>query len=118
MYNKHKSVKIMYQAIIDNKVSVQFNTSKKRDLFISKVEKEGRRKITCISSVSYPWNLDDGNHNLKSKKEFAQIIGCSVEKVERAIKNGFLETEHLGNEHYIVEKNDTYWIKGCHHTVR
>jgi hypothetical protein len=54
MYNKHKNQTIMYQAIVDNKIGIQFNTVKKRNDFVKKVIAEGRRRITCQSNVIYP----------------------------------------------------------------
>lgn len=54
MYNKHKNETIVYQAIIDNKTCISFNTEKKRSAFIKKVAAEGRRKITYLSQIVYP----------------------------------------------------------------
>lgn len=54
MYNKHKNQTTMYQAIVDNKIGVQFNTEKKRQAFVEKVIAEGKRRITCQTNVIYP----------------------------------------------------------------
>lgn len=107
----------MFQAIVDNQVAMEFNTAKKRDAFVKQVNKTANHKITCVSSVCYPWNIEDGTHNLKSPEEFAKLINVSVEKVLRAIKNGYLQTERLGDEDYIVDNKGTYRIKGIHYSI-
>lgn len=117
MYNKHKNVKVMFQAIIDNSLCVQYNTAKKRDAFVKLVAKTPNHEVTCVSNVAYPWNPDDGLHGLKSPDDFAKLIGTTVEKVHRATKNGYLQTERLGNEQYIVSNNGTYVIKGIHYDI-
>ncbi len=62
MYNKHMSLKIEYHVVIDNKVVLSFNTEKKREQFMKKLN--GTRKITCITDVQYPWNIKSGFYNL------------------------------------------------------
>lgn len=111
MYNKHKCKKIMFQAIVDNKTVIEFNTSKKRDMFVDMINNSKNHTITRISQVSYPWNINDGIHNLKSPEDFAKIINCSEEKIYRAIKNGYLDVEYVGGEKYIIDNHGTYRIK-------
>lgn len=117
MYNKHKCEKVMFQAIVDNRTAVEFNTAKKRDNFVKLVAKTKNHKVTCVSSVSYPWNPENGIHNLKSPEEFANLLNCTTEKVHRAIRNGYLQTEYLGNQKYIVDDHGTYRIKGIHYDI-
>lgn len=109
MYNKHTCTITMYQVIVDNKTCIQFNTEKKRRLFISKVK---NRQITCISDVSYPWNPDDGRHNLISLKDFSDLINIPLHRVERAMKKGFLQIEYCGDTPMVVNASDRYRIKG------
>jgi hypothetical protein len=112
MYNKHTNTKTEFQAIIDNKVGIAFNTDKKRKAFIAKLK--GTRKVTAISNIQYPWNPEDGVHNLISTSDFAKRLGIEdVSRIERAIKNGKVKTEKLGDNDYIVEKYDHYHINGC-----
>lgn len=101
MYNKHTHGKIEYQVVIDNKVIAEFNTKRKRDAFLKKT---GTRSVTCLSTVSYSWNAQDGVHNLKTPNDIAKISGCDPEKVRRAIRNGEIKSELLGGERYVVEK--------------
>lgn len=61
MYNKHKGEKIEFQIIIENKIVISFNTEKKRANFVKSLN--NARKITCLSNVSYPWNLENGIYN-------------------------------------------------------
>lgn len=61
MYNKNKGEKIEYQLIIDNKLCITFNTSKKRKDIIKKLN--NTRNITYITNFSYPWDLEDGIKN-------------------------------------------------------
>lgn len=61
MYNKNKGLKTVYQIIIENKIVLSFNTDKKRENFMKLLN--NTRKITCLSNVSYPWNLEKGIHN-------------------------------------------------------
>jgi hypothetical protein len=107
----------MFQTIVDNRVVMEFNTAKKRDAFIKMLAKIPNHKITWVSTVCYPWNIENGMHNLKSPEDFAKLINCSVEKVLRAIKNGFLQTERLGNNAYIVDNQGTYVVKGVPYTI-
>ena len=101
MYNKHKNEKTMYSVMIENKTGISFNTEKKRKEFI--VRLKGTRKITCITNVSYPWNPENGFHNLESVSDFAKCIGIKdVSCITKAIKNGKLKTELLDNNAYIV----------------
>ena len=109
MYNKHDYSFTMYQVIVENKTCIQFNTDKKRKAFIAKLK---NRKVTCISNVSYPWNPDDGKHNLMSLKDFASLINIPLHRVERAMRNGFLQIEYTGDTPMVVNANDRYRIKG------
>lgn len=111
MYNKHTNTKIEFQVIIDNKVCVAFNTDKKRNAFMDRLK--DTRKVTCIGNVEYPWNPEDGIHNLISSSDFAKRVGIEdVNRVTRAIKKGKIETEMLGEDTYIVEKNGYFRING------
>jgi hypothetical protein len=110
MYSKNKCNKIIYQVIIDNKVSVEFNTNKKRETFLKRVG--NTRNVTCISNFAYPWNVEDGFHNLISPEDFASNFGYSISRVKRAIQNGKFKCEPVGDNPYIVEKNDYYEIGG------
>lgn len=60
MYNKNKKEKVEYQVIIENKLVISYNTSKKRNEFIKRLN--GSRRITCITNVSYPWDIENGLH--------------------------------------------------------
>lgn len=114
MYDKHTNTKVEYQIIIDNKIAISFNTEKKRKEIIKRLK--GTRNITCISDAGYPWNPDDGIHNLVSASKFAEHWGIKdLNKVVRAIKNGKLQTEKLGDELYIVNVHDHYLINGILH---
>jgi len=115
MYDKNKFAKIMYQVIIDNKVAVEFNTDKKREDFLKQIG--STRNVTCISNVLYPWNIEDGFHNLISPEDFANNFGYNVSKVKRAIQNGKFKYEPVGGKPYIVEKNDYYEINGGHYRL-
>lgn len=117
MYNKRENKKVMFQAIIDNSLCVQYNTAKKRDALVKLVAKTSNHTVTCVTNVLYPWNADDGLHGLKSPEEFAKLTGTTVEKVHRAIKNGYLQTEYLGGAPYIVNSHGTYVIKGIHYSI-
>lgn len=117
MYNKHTFTKTMFQAIVDNRTGVEFNTAKKRDAFVKLVAKSNTHTVTAVSNVSYPWNPEAGLHGLKSPEEFAKLLSTTVEKVHRAIKNGYLQTEQLGDKPYIVNNHDTYVIKGIHYDI-
>jgi hypothetical protein len=110
MYSRNRCEKIMYQVIIDNKVGVEFNTEKKREALLKQIG--CTRNVTCTSNAIYPWNVEDGLHNLKSPEDFANTFGYNVSKVKRAIQNGKLKCEPVGGEPYIVEKNDYYEING------
>jgi hypothetical protein len=114
MYSKNECQKIIYQVIIDNKFGVEFNTKQKRETFLERVG--NMRNVTCISNIAYPWNVEDGLHNLKSPQDFANDFGYSVSRVRRAIQNGKFKCESVGGDPYIVEKNDYYEISGgCYH---
>lgn len=111
MYNKHTNTKTEFQAIIDNKIGVAFNTDKKRKAFIARLN--GTRKVTALSNVQYPWNPEDGVHNLVSPSDFAKCLGIKdASRIERAIMNGKVKTEKVGDKNYIVEKYDHYYING------
>ncbi|GEM_PF-1253793 len=109
MYNKHTNTKIEYQVVVDNKVCIAFNTDKKRKAFIARLK--GTREITSISNVEYPWNPNDGLHNLVSPQEFAEEWGVDVAKVMRSIRNGKLQVEKLGKQDYIVNVHGYYRTK-------
>jgi hypothetical protein len=86
MYNKHTNTKTVYTAIIENKVGVSFNTEEKRRAFIEKLK--GTRQITCVTNCSYPWNPEEGIHNLTSErtdmKNINYVIGAEDEwEIER-----------------------------------
>lgn len=111
MYNKHTNKKTEFTVVIENKICISFNTEKKRKEFIARLN--GKRQITCITNSSYPWNQNDGTHNLVSPSDFAKRVGIEdVNRVSRAIKNGKIKTEMLGNDAYIVEKNGHCYING------
>lgn len=115
MYNKNTCEKTMYGVVIENQFWVQFNTKKKRTAFLKKL---GSRVVTCISNVSYPWNLEDGVHNLKTPQEFAKIYGCDTARVLRAIKNRKFKCESLTGVQYIVEKDGYYTINGASYRIK
>ncbi len=62
MYNKHTNRKIEFSVVVDNTICISFNTEKKQKEFIENVKFP--RQVTCISKVSYPWNLQSGMHIL------------------------------------------------------
>lgn len=112
MYNKHTNTKTDFKVIIENRICISFNTDKKRNEFIAKLK--GTREITCITNSLYPWNHDDGIHNLILPSEFAKQIGMKdVDRIKRAIRNKKIKTEKVGNEDCIVEKYGHYYINGA-----
>lgn len=116
MYNKHTNEKTYYSLIIENKICISFNTKKKREEIISRLN--GTREITCISNFSYPWNPEEGIHNLISPADFARYIGVKdINRITRAIKNRKIKTEKLGNSVYIVEKFGNCYINGIPYNI-
>lgn len=111
MYNKHTNTKTVFTVIIENKIAISFNTEKKRKTFIARLK--GTRQITCITDSSYPWNPEEGIHNLISPTDFAERVGIKdVNRVTRAIRKGKIKTEILGDNAYIVEKHGHCYING------
>lgn len=111
MYNKHTKQKTDFQITIENKICISFNTEKKRQNCIKKLKKT--RQITCLSQCSYPWNPEEGVHNLISPSDFAERIGIKdIERIIKSIKKGKIKTEILGDNTYIVEKNGYCYING------
>lgn len=114
MYNKHTCSIIKYQVIIDNKTCIEFNTEKKRNEFLAKIKNHA---VTCISNSEYPWNPNDGKHNLMTLKDFSEYINVPLHRVERAAKNGFLQLEYTGDIPYVVNANGDFRIKGITYAI-
>lgn len=115
MYDKHKNIKIDFQVVVDNKICIGFNTAKKRNEFIKKLN--GTRKVTSIANVQYPWNLGDGVHNLMSPSNLAEKIGIDISRIIKAIKNGKLKTEKCFDETMIVEHYGHIEINRIHYCI-
>lgn len=116
MYNKHTHTKTEFQVIIENKFGISFNTEKKRKAFISRLK--GTREITCMSNVEYPWNVQEGEHNLISVSDFAKRVGIKdVTRITKAIKSGKIKTEMVGNDSCIVIKNGCCYINGSSRNI-
>ncbi len=106
MYNKHTNTKIEYQVVIENKICIGFNTDKKRKTFIARLK--GTRKITSMANVNYPWNPDDGIHNLTHPKDFAKEWNVDVDRVIKGIRNGKFQTEKVGDQDWMVNIKGYY----------